>query len=602
MPLANGSPWLTVWLLVAGLGAQERRPWNGRVLDSAGHPVAGAAVAWAATTAPHAWVAAADVLTATSGPDGSFRVLGLTGHAYAGGAVSRPGETGDVAVSPLVTTAAAGEYVTLRLGAPAAVRRVQLSGREAWRPTTVSRLRITLRHAPGLQAEVALDADGAAIVPSLPADSWLVEFLDAAGETLASADAEPTATGPVALTLPTPRPLRLSVADGHGTPVPGATIAVRTLMTRHASGDRIGASLREAWRPLGTTDAAGRLEARIATSDDWLQVFTARRRGAATAVAAFVGTTAVDARREATADAGELRFVLVDERPLSGRLLLDDKTPLAGGKVWLEATYLLPLPQGGSTQVPLLFPLVTGADGTFRADGLPDAYTTPRLLATPELPRPTGLQLPSILAEAAGRVAGLDPVVLAQLPALDLQVLRADGGPAEGAAVVVVPFTRRRWFVEPWDGQYRLDRAGRARLGVRSEQALLFCTDGVGYATQVVDETTSRLELRLEPLQRSMWTIVTADDRPAAGARLVLARYSPPIDEEDPRRQALGAIAVTLHAAWIDGKCADADGRVELRTIPDSGMRLDIAVEHAAGRLPEQRFVPGDRTLTLPGR
>ena len=591
-----------VLLLAAALPAQERRPWNGRVLDAAGRPVAGATVLFAATTAPHAAIAGADVLTTSTAVDGSFRVLGLLGHAYAVGAISRSGPAGALAASPLALTTAAGDFVTLRLGTPSGGQRLRVTGREAWRPLVQTRLRFTLLHAPGLQAEVELDADGSADRPALPVDDLAVEFLDAAGETLAAIQVATPAAQDLVLVMPPPRRLRVSVVDGGGKAVAGATIAARTLMARHSSGDRIGASLREAWRTLGSTDVAGKLDARVAASEEWLQVFTARYPGAATAVAAFVGQRPVDARRAATAEPGELHFVLVDEKPLTGRLLQDARTPLAGAAAWLEATYPLPLPQGGSVQVPLLFAVRTEEHGAFRVGGLPDVFTTPRLLASPALPRPAGLQLPPILAEAAGQVTALEPVVLAQLPRLELQVLRADGGPAEGAAVVIVPFARRRWFLEPWDGQFRLDRAGRAHLGLRPGEALLFCTDGIGYAEHVVDETTSRLELRLAPLQRSQWTIETADGKPAAGARLDLARYSPPVDEADPRRQALGAVAVTLHAAWIDGQCADAAGRLELRTIPNSGMHLDITIDHPSGSLADQRFVPGDRTLTLPGR
>lgn len=591
--------WLVPFVLVLHLLAQERRPLTGRVLDHANQPVAAAVVHWTTTIAAHASVAPAEVLTTTTDATGRFRVEVLPGRGYAGGAVGPRSAAGEVAVTPLVVAAGSGEFLTLRLGRPAAPARVPVRGGQAWGAEAPTRLRFTLQHAPGLQAEVEIAADGMVPVPPLPADAMWVEFVTTPGETLAAAEVPLSAAPPTTLEVPAPRPLRVRVVDGNGNPAAGATIAMRTLLARSTSSGRYGASVREAWRTLGATDAAGRLDARIAPAADWLQVFTARRGGAATALAALVGDKPVDARHDANADAAELVFALADERPLDGRLLRSSNEPLVGATAWLEVTHLLPLPQGGSAQVPLLFPVVTDATGAWRASGLPAQFTTPRLLAPPGLPRPAGLQLPAILTEASGQVAALEPVVLAGLPTLDLQVLRADGGPAEGAAVLLVPLAPRRWFVEPWDAQHRLDRAGRARIGLRAGEALLFCTDGSSFAEQVVDETTGRLELRLEALPKSVWHITTADGKPAAGARLTLSRYSPPIDEQDPRRQARGAIAVTLHAAWIDGRCADDDGRIELYTIPDSRVPIEVAIEHPAGSLEQLRLTRGERELML---
>lgn len=589
-------------LVLAGAGpAQDRRPLSGRVLDAAGKPMANAVVTLTTPLSAHLWVAGPEVLTATTDAQGTFRLDLLVGRTYAGGAVGAAAADGAVAVSPLVVDVAAGAFLTLRLAPALPPLRLRLLGLDAWGADGPRRVRFALRRAPGLGGEVALATNGEAGLPGLPEDVMYLEFLDAAGDTLASAEARvPTASRLVERTLPRPRPLRVKVRDAKGGAVAGARIAQRTTLLQHTTGGPFEQCVRESWRSLGATDASGEFVTRIAAVADWLQVFTAGKPGAATAVAGIVGgKQPVDARHDPQADAAELQFELIDEKPLVGQLLRTLEMPMATASLWVEVTHMLSLPQGGSSHVPLLFPVVTDQRGDWRAAAVPAQFALPRLLAPPGLPRPAGLQLPSILVEASGQVAALDPVVLSRLPSLELQVLRADGGPAEGAVVVVVPMARRRWFVEPWDARHRLDRAGRARIGLTSGEALLFCTDGASFAEQRIDETTGRLELRLEPLQKSVLTVKTPAGAPAAGARLSLASYSPPVNEPDPRRQARAAVAVSLHAAWMDGLLADGQGRFELRTVPDAGVILELAIEHAEGTLAEWRFVPGDRDVVL---
>ncbi len=597
-----------VWAVVATAPAnanvrvQERRALAGVVVDDRGEPVAGATVQLATSLAAHLWLAAPELLTATTDAAGRFRVEAQVGRSHAGGAVGPIGADGATAVSALVQDLAAGEFVSLRLQPARSPARIRVDGGAAWGTDAPRRLRVAMLHAPGLQWELALDVDGEAMLPPVPAGALLVELLDARGDTMLARELT-AASGDVTIALPPPRALRVLARDRAGRPVAGATIAQRTVLVHHTSSAPFDSCIRERWRTLGATGADGVLQARITAGDEWLRVFTARAPGAATAVGGLLGgAQPIDARRDPAADAGELHLELGAPRTLTGSVRRTAATPLAAASLWLEVTHALALPTGGSVQVPMLLPVTTDADGVWRADALPAEIELPRLLAPPSVVGRDGLQLPPILADGTARAAALDPVVLAAMPVLELAAQRADGGPAEGAVVAVVPTARRRWFVEPWDARYRLDRAGRARIVAPSGPALLFCTDGQAFAEQMVDERTARAALRLEPLQRSTLRIRTPANAPAAGTLLQLASYSPPVDEPDPRRQARGAVAVSLHAAWIDGLTADATGRVELRTVPHSGLPMAITFVHPSGTLVEMPFTPGDRDVVLERR
>ncbi|MBL8755081.1 MAG: carboxypeptidase regulatory-like domain-containing protein [Planctomycetes bacterium] len=603
-PAVRFLPCVVIAVCLAVAPAQERRTFGAKVVDAAGRPVAGATVLLTTPRAAHLAVAAPEVVTATSDAEGRCKAALLVGASYAMGALRVDGDV--VAVSPLVSGVGAGEYREFVLGPAGPRRTVRVEGCAAWGELAPSRLRLCLRAAPGLVAEVELAADGTARLPALPAGPMLCEFLTTAGATLVHTDlADPWAGGaPLVLTLPPPRRIVLRVRDDAGQPVAGASLAQRTVAVHHTGPGAAGACVREAWRELGRSDGSGELTALLPDHREWLEVFTARRDGFATAVAGRVGDDkrAIDARHAPQAPGDELHFTLAPARPLVGRILTDLQTPLAGVRAWVEVTFLLPLPQGGSTYVPLLEEVTTDAQGAWNARGVPADFVMPRLLAGPELPAPEGMQLPPVLAEAAGRVAALPAVVLAELPQCTVQVTRADGSPAEGAAVFVVPTERRRWFVETWDARHRLDRARRLRLATASRAALLCCTDGVGFASARLDASTARLVLQLDAMPAARWQIHTPAGVPAVGAELVLASYSPAVDETDPWQQALAAVAVSLHAAWCDGLRADASGHVTLRRVPAPGALMDLRIEHASGTLADLRFTPGERTLQLAAR
>jgi hypothetical protein len=592
---------LAAFVFVTVAMAQERRATAGKVLDAQQQPVAAAVVTFSTALAPHTSMAAPEVLTATTDAAGAFRLDVLAGHAYAAGAVGPRQPDGTSGVSRWTEGVRAGQFVVVPLERVQRDVPFEVQGLAAWGTSAPQRLRVVPVHAPGVSLEAELQ-DGRAVLPPMPVDRLLIELCDANGDVVAAREvAEPIAGRACVVTMPAPHRLRLQVHDGGGAPLAGVAIEHRTVLHRHGNGIVVDECWREAWRRVGATDAEGRLDARVAIAGcGWLQVFRAHKPGLAPSLAAILGgTQTIDARGASDNDCAELHFTLAEQRPLTGKLVRGADEPLAAD-LWVELTSNLTLPSGGQVQVPQLFPVRANERGEWRLVDATDVFETARLLAPPALRRRNGTQLPFVLVETSGRVTTLPTVALAQLPTLDLQVLRADGGPAEQAIAFVVPVDRRRWFVETWDARHGLDRAGRARISVPGGAALLFCTDGVEFVEHRIDGNTAKLELRMAPLVQSVWTVKTPAGEPAAGAATEFTAYgSAEVRERDVWAQARGALEVSFQTAWNDGLRADSAGRMVLRTLPDAGLVMDLNLVHATGKLERVRFAPGDRELVL---
>lgn len=138
---------------------------TGRVVDTAGNPVAGADVRLATSSYPEAVVARSDAA-------GAFELMGLPPdfalRASAGTMESAPATITDLArAGPLVLRLdRGGEVVQIRVtagGQPVADATVRLSG---WK-----------RSAPGRQFVGSTDAEGATTFAGVPADTWVVEVV-----------------------------------------------------------------------------------------------------------------------------------------------------------------------------------------------------------------------------------------------------------------------------------------------------------------------------------------------------------------------------------------------------------------------------------------
>jgi hypothetical protein len=247
----------------------------------------------------------------------------------------------------------------------------------------------------------------------------------------------------------------------------------------------------------------------------------------------------------------------------------------------------------------LLYPVRTDANGRWSVPGAPAGASKPRLLAPPTLSGPQGAQLPVVLTQDERHVATLPTVRLASLRTIDLQGIRADGGPAEGAIVVLVSTQTRHWFVEAWDPRHRLDRAGRARICPPPGPCLLICTDGEAFASVAIDDQTQQMELRLEPLAKATIRCVTADGKPAAGATVAIQSYSPAGQGGDALALARAAVAVSLHQWLLADVKSDASGVAQVRFLSSLAvMQLEATLDGAKSE--QFRLGEGDLTVTLP--
>lgn len=592
-------------LFVVAVQAQDRGVCVGRVSAADGKPMAGATVYLTTPLAAHALLAEPERIIATTDAQGTFRAELRLGRNYGVGAVGPQLADGTAAVSEVRRGVGVGEFVALTLSAPSPAPSLRVHGLDRWGDDAPRRARIRLRGAPGIAHEVALAPTGPTHLPHLPTDAACLELLTADGSTLWWCHLAPPAPDGrfPDCELPEPVPVRFTVRATDGTPIAGVSIERRAA---HILFDRLGLLdqfVTESWPVLGHTGADGTLTARIPNStEDWLRVFRAGKPGFATDTAALCGTSPVqviDARGDGDANAREVHFELLPEQLLCGTVIREPGAPLADTELLVEMTRLLPLPKGGSVQVPMLHRVRTNAAGAWTLTQAPAYADLPRVLTPVTLSRPDGAQLPPVLVEATGRTETMPAVVLSTLRSFDLQVTRADGGPAMGAVVVVLPLDRRRWFVETWDARHRLDRAGRARVCPPPGEALLFCTDGREFAELHVEASTGNSTLRMVPLTASSLRIRTAAGEAAVAALLSLQSYSPPVNETDPLRQARGAIAVSLHAATMDGLRTDARGMVTVHSVPDSGTTQRFRIEHA-GTETEVSCVPGDQDVTMP--
>ncbi|HZN38159.1 MAG TPA: hypothetical protein VFD82_05110 [Planctomycetota bacterium] len=594
------SPALVALLVLAAASiAQERRHALGRVLGPDGKPLAAATVTLTCQLAPDDALASPEVVTATTGDDGTFRAALRVGRHYAAGAVGADAN-GRAAVSQIVNAIGAAQFVTLHASSVVAPTRVHIGGLAAWGNAAPRRGRFTCRHAPGIAVEFAIAAAGAAELPLLPRDAGVLELLGADGSTVWWDSVQPP-DAELEVTLGAPLDLRFVARDGKGQPVGGALIEQRSATVWFGHLGVFETFRTHRWRSLGTTGADGTLRARVATppEEEWVRVFRASKPGLAAGISGYIAEHLADARRQDDADRGELHFELADEQPLRGSVETKPGEPLAGADLFVEVIYMMPMANGGSVHVPLLYPVRTDAHGGYEVRGAPMAGLAPRLLAKPSLSGPGGAQLPAMLARIDVRA---EPAVtrLSALRTVEVQGLLPDGGPAEGATAVLVSLADRHWFVEAWDARYRLDRAGRATLCAPSGEHLLFCSDGAVWASTVIDDQTENVELRFVPLASATIRCVAADGKPAAGAEVTIHSHSPATQGE-PVDLARSAVAVSLHQGLFANVTTDGEGiaRVRLLLLPNSAT-MQLEVSHRGAKSEPIAFGGGEVTVTLP--
>lgn len=467
--------WVLALLAVAAptLGQQvppakrDRRPMVGTVVGSNERPIEGASVVVAHVPPGHDSLPAHHHATATTDARGRFRLDVLSGVDYRVFAIGPPDEHGTRFVSEVHETTAS-VLLTLRATTPMPVRTFRLEHAERWREFAPLRLRVLPGGAELPGYEQSVGDDGSVVLPSLPTGYATFEVLTAGG-VLATMTLR--STGDVVMQATPVWDVPIELVDDAGKPVAGAEVQQHlTSSGWSAPGLLPDPSLRQTRRPLGTSDASGRLVARVPRADDpfggqpgngLLLVAAAPDHHAAAGGACgrlFEG----DATRAAGDEARCLRLTMLKATPPRVRLHWGGE-PEAG--IRLVACGSITVRAGRSTeQLPWLDVATTDENGHATFATLPAAVGTAWLTssAAPAAARdlfpghapPPRLLLPTLEAR---HNAVLD-VNLATFRRLHLRVLGHGNAPAQTARLVIAP---PDGAPAPVDAEFPMDPTGQ---------------------------------------------------------------------------------------------------------------------------------------------
>ena len=581
-------PLLSIGLLAAPavLAAQDpaaaRVPTFARVEGADGAPLAGAVVTFAGGH-PHLGTddAPTDLWQVQSDARGRVQARLQPGLCYVAWALGPGADDAPRALSPIDGWFGAGSLLTLRCGEPLAPRLLPVDGAAAWGELGPLRF-LLMTPRPGLEIEVPL-VDGALRVPVGPFDR--LEVRTAAGA--------PLWNGPVTAArcaLPPPQSLAITVADAAGRPVVGAVVRHRVARSSMWSTDGARTVLDDRWRELGRSDADGRCVVTVPYGADPLR---SQRFGDLLLFVTVPGHPEVcggvqrnelyeNDQRVHRPDAQELRFVVPKAEPLVGNLGLLPRGTIA------HLDVIAKLHQGGGNHLhdPRSYRAPVDADGTFRFDAVPVDLHSCRLTLVP--PPASSFGLSSFAAHASRELpaASASPgegLAADGLAELQVQVGEANGAPARGLVVFLVPRDGGALLVRDSLFRFPLDARGTASLRVpRRAWALLAIGDGA-WAAQVldVDGGTTKATLQLQPMDVCRFELHGDEDRPIAGARVV-ACGSTMQGQDDPLQAALQVVRQRWMQAWNRLRC-DADGRVMVPFVPVTGVTQRVQLEWAGG-------------------
>lgn len=575
-------------LLAAVPAAQDLRPLIVRVVDDKAEPVAAAEV--------HAhWnrhgieLGPTESASATTDVRGYCRLdLPRCGdvHAYA---LGPPDQEGTRAASALTLLAVGMPRAQLSLAGRSRQTQVTVTGLAAWQELGPFKLYVDLVPAVAAGLELELDAEGRATLPPLPAGrSPHLELLTRTGETLCHF---PGRSGP-ALPVPAPFVLQVEVQNKDGTPVQGAAIRHRSAYRHHFVGHQI-LDTRSRFRLLGTTGPDGKVAVSVPSDrdpfgadSDLSLVLQASAKGHAPAFSGFDnGKPFVSGR---CLDDGQ--------RPTSLRFALDPSAPLhvalapglfrAGEPLRIQ--WISKIAQNsGWTHLPMSTVGTIDARGTVLCDLPLDAYdirfaVAPRRPDGGSEPVPVALRgLPTLVAQHAACGAQLRPVRIA--------VRDGNGSPLPAAEVLVVTDLEASR-----QGAYQLalrtDATGRCEVLLAAPPVLFLVVQPAGYAYALLEgdegEDPPGIELRLAPLDEVHGTVVDADDRPVADARIASHRFQySHIGHVTAEDQALDAVAAIAQQRFLTTETA-ADGSFVLRLLVRPDRQID-AVASLRGRRSE---------------
>ena len=499
--------------------------------------------------------------------------------------------------------AVAGSLVSLKVGAALSGRTLTVLGLKAWADAAPFRVRLLPGGIDFGGPSLALSSDGFRQAPVLPAAGGVfcelpplpdgrvqVDILDKSNEVVFSRSIPAGSANPK-LTVPPPHDVSMRVLSSDGEAIAGAVIR-QGFYAGNQGSTLLGISLpsRWLWRTVGTTDADGRLVARVPSSKPLFQVrnynsfnFLAEKPGYK---AAFSGIkqAAYWNGKEVDGDVKEVRFTLATAAPREGRIVLGAQTPLAEHVVIAGLRLQVTNLKGtGSTSWEMPWSLQTDADGRFvipDAAGLGDYFRlamhgpemTERLVAE-ELRRQTPLQFVALHPRRVDTPKPVD-INLSGLSRLQLKFATPAGSPAGGTSLMLLSSVGD-FKLESSMPRSNTDVAGRVTLLVERGKWHLFARHGNAMFHKSL-QVDGDLELKptLVPMPTMRGRVVDGDGQPVVGARLSPQSASYLSGDGDP---VLSKIANSCNWNWISQTHTDENGEFACAWLDLPGIRYEVA-------------------------
>lgn len=516
-------------LFAATLSAQARAPFQGRVLDRSGQPIANARVT-CAFLPDFVHCGEPDRASARTEADGRFALPLVVGLAYTVWVLGPTGDDGSHAAMPPRAEAAAGKQLDLIASSRGGGHQLLVRGADAWLAQGPLSLRLMLGGGHLVGADLSLAGDGVVPLPPLPATRLDVALVDGQGRVLQQRACELAPKAAVA--FDPPRQVPIGVLAETGQRVPGTRL--------------LGA---DGWT-LATTGASGIANVLVPAAP--LQLCACRRDGERWLAAWLPGP------REAAADDGHIDLLLRPQLPATLRVYGP-----AGARVgvWFQSRRRgLPVDH---TAVPS--ERLAGGEATFvAARPLP-----PGELAAAVCIGGDGAVPQRVVARLRAQQGDLPPLDLAALRRVAVEVVDDSGHPVACAHLDVGVADAAR---ADWLQRFVSDAGGRAELLLQDRLAVDVCAfGGGGFAVQrVVAGAAATLRLQLQPVQAARLQVVDAEGRPVAGARLLPlqprfdgGRAGAPVS---PRT----LVAYLGECAGIEQLASDSDGMLTVPVLADA--------------------------------
>lgn len=565
-----------VVLLACCLTGQQRLVVPGRFVGPDGKPVANADVTavWTHTAGPE--LVPRDIVKAKTNASGRFRLELWPTFAYSVWAVGPAGDDGKRFASKSGRGYVGGVVELEGRAVPAEVE-VRYQGLEAW----AERGPFTVRGHLGMHGvdtfERKLGDTMKFVLPPGPRDGTVLELLDGNGRLLSGSKAW-YRKEQFTIRVPAPQAVVSRVLDPDGNPVPGARVlrshAAETTGAPDALTGR--ASIRYLTE-VGRSDAAGTVEATLplyrqpAKMSGHSQQWRVEIDGFSGAHAGNELGLRIDLPDDSEPDV--LQFRLGKPAPYAVRVHRAGK-PVAGVRCAVAGYWACRQETRYQSYQEQYFGTTDG-DGSCAFAQMPAAPERLHLLmAIPDENGPP-LLLPTVDLDKEGPT----DIDLARLVTTELEIVAADGTPAQGAQVVTLPLAG-----DPpgeWNESRHYDVRTKAMIRAFGD-TLVFAFNGTQYGSLVLGadgERQQRLTLQEMPSMRIR--VVDQDGKPIPGAMMSMRSGVTGSSSDSPEEKHLRRMASQLNHWLRDRHRADADGRITLPIVPGPRSFTDLAAQRS---------------------